>query len=260
MANHTWLFGLMMCDVFHALDIFASTASIWNLCVISLDRYMAGQDPIGYRDKVSKRRILVAIFCVWILSAILSFPGIIWWRLSSPHLYENRSLCLFTDNRMYVGFSSLVSFYIPLCLILFAYGKVYIIATRHSKGMRLGIKTIRRARGKKSNTETESILSSENEPALRVHFGRRNQTRSSLHAHSLHSRESTRLLLKQVSCKSLNDRGDHACNFTTRQSPLRTTESNSPNSVYGSHPFRKRNVILSSNASTNMLKFEQVQS
>lgn len=44
--------GLTTCDIFHALDILASTSSIWNLCVISLDRYMAGQDPIGYRDKV----------------------------------------------------------------------------------------------------------------------------------------------------------------------------------------------------------------
>ncbi|KAK6054659.1 hypothetical protein COOONC_07836 [Cooperia oncophora] len=76
-----------MCDLFHALDILASTSSIWNLCVISLDRYMAGQDPIGYRDKVSKRRILMAICGVWMMSACLSFPAIIWWRTTSPHLY-----------------------------------------------------------------------------------------------------------------------------------------------------------------------------
>jgi hypothetical protein len=51
------------------MDILASTSSIWNLCVISLDRYMAGQDPIGYRDKVSKRRITIAIIFVWVMSA-----------------------------------------------------------------------------------------------------------------------------------------------------------------------------------------------
>lgn len=51
--------------------------------------------------------------------------------------------CLFTDSAMYVGFSSLVSFYIPLCLILFAYGKVFVIATRHSRGMRMGMKKVR---------------------------------------------------------------------------------------------------------------------
>ncbi|VDM83719.1 unnamed protein product [Strongylus vulgaris] len=124
------------------MDILASTSSIWNLCVISLDRYMAGQDPIGYRDKVSKRRILMAICCVWMVSACLSFPAILWWRNTSPHLYRYKNKCLFTDSAMYVGFSSLVSFYIPLCLILFAYGKVFIIATRHSRGMRMGMKKI----------------------------------------------------------------------------------------------------------------------
>ncbi|KJH43637.1 hypothetical protein DICVIV_10355, partial [Dictyocaulus viviparus] len=92
--------SLAMCDLFHALDILASTSSIWNLCVISLDRwadlnsfvskYMAGQDPIGYRDKVSKRRILIAICCMWMVSACLAFPAILWWRAASPQLYENK--------------------------------------------------------------------------------------------------------------------------------------------------------------------------
>ncbi|KAF1745816.1 hypothetical protein GCK72_022263 [Caenorhabditis remanei] len=259
MANHSWLFGLAMCDVFHAMDILASTASIWNLCVISLDRYMAGQDPIGYRDKVSKRRILMAILSVWILSAILSFPGIIWWRTSSPHLYEDQSQCLFTDSKMYVSFSSLVSFYIPLCLILFAYGKVYIIATRHSKGMRMGIKTvsIKKRNGKKSNTETESILSSENEPTLRIHFGRGKQSSSSLRNSRLHARESTRLLLKQVSCKSLNDRGEKN-NNNVRQPLLRGTDNNqSCESNRSQRNFRGRNVTIGSNCSSTLLQVEQ---
>jgi hypothetical protein len=69
MTRHTWLLGLTVCDIFHAMDILASTSSIWNLCVISLDRYMAGKDPIGYRDKVSKRRITIAIIFVWVMSA-----------------------------------------------------------------------------------------------------------------------------------------------------------------------------------------------
>ncbi|VDK17524.1 unnamed protein product, partial [Anisakis simplex] len=106
MTRHKWILGLTVCDVFHALDILASTSSIWNLCVIALDRYMAGYDPIGYRDKVSTQRITLAICAVWILSACqleyfafhfsrfslhpfsgLSFPAIVWWRKTSPHLY-----------------------------------------------------------------------------------------------------------------------------------------------------------------------------
>ncbi|CAD6187121.1 unnamed protein product [Caenorhabditis auriculariae] len=220
MTNHTWILGLPMCDQFHAMDILASTASIWNLCVISLDRYMAGQDPIGYRDKVSKRRILFAILLVWVMSAFLSFPGIIWWRTSSPHLYLKDEKCLFTDSKMYVSFSSLVSFYIPLCLILFAYGKVFIIATRHSRGLRKGIKTIKCKTGRKPHTDSESILSSENEPTLRVHFGRGKMSSSSMRSGRSQGRETTRLLLKQMSCKSLNERA--AENGNAKQPLLRS--------------------------------------
>ena len=53
-ANHRWVFAnLVLCDMWHSIDVLASTASIWNLCVISLDRLIANRDPIGYADKVS---------------------------------------------------------------------------------------------------------------------------------------------------------------------------------------------------------------
>ncbi|KAK6032882.1 7 transmembrane receptor, partial [Ostertagia ostertagi] len=230
MANHEWLLGLTMCDLFHALDILASTSSIWNLCVISLDRYMAGQDPIGYRDKVSKRRILMAICGVWMMSACLSFPAIIWWRTTSPHLYEHKNKCLFTDSAMYVGFSSLVSFYIPLCLILFAYGKVFVIATRHSRGMRMGMKKVKCKNGRRTQADSESMMSSEAEPTLRIHIGRARKMSRSLRQPRT-TNESTRLLLKQVSCKSLIEREDQPL-ANSRAPLLRQESTNNTRSMF----------------------------
>ncbi|PAV66552.1 hypothetical protein WR25_22557 isoform B [Diploscapter pachys] len=237
MTNHVWLLGLPLCDLFHALDILASTASIWNLCVISLDRYMAGQDPIGYRDKVSKRRILMAIILVWVLSAFLSFPGIIWWRTSSPHLYIDENQCLFTDSAMYIAFSSLVSFYIPLILILFAYGKVFIIATRHSQGLRKGVKKMKQSGKKKRGGEFESMGPSSDcgssEPTLRIHFGRSTNSRTPKMGGSMRSsrrngagNETTRLLLKQVSCRSLNANGAVTAATTRLATPTPCEETN----------------------------------
>ena len=72
----------------------------------------------------------------------ISFPAIYWWRTSSPNLYLDQSKCLFTDDAYYVVFSSLISFYIPLGLILFAYGRVYCIATTHSKSLKSGEKRV----------------------------------------------------------------------------------------------------------------------
>uniref|UniRef100_A0A915DQ99 G-protein coupled receptors family 1 profile domain-containing protein n=1 Tax=Ditylenchus dipsaci TaxID=166011 RepID=A0A915DQ99_9BILA len=182
-SQHVWILGLTMCDLFHAMDILASTSSIWNLCVISLDRYMAGHDPIGYRDRVSKRRITIAIIFVWVMSLCLSFPAILWWRSSSPHLYVDKNQCLFTDSTVYIIFSSLVSFYIPLILILFAYGRVFLIATRHSQSIKTGIKTVQTRKGKKSNNTPNSIngnaaasrYSIGDNSTMRIHLGRKSR-------------------------------------------------------------------------------------
>ena len=47
-----WIFGEDWCDGWHSFDVLASTASILNLCVISLDRYWAIEEPMSYPAKV----------------------------------------------------------------------------------------------------------------------------------------------------------------------------------------------------------------
>lgn len=45
--ENTWFFGTDWCDIWRSLDVLFSTASILNLCVISLDRYWAINDPFS---------------------------------------------------------------------------------------------------------------------------------------------------------------------------------------------------------------------
>jgi len=71
-----WLFGPDFCDVWHSFDVLASTASILNLCVISLDRYWAITDPFSYPTKMSNKRAYRLIALVWVCSALISFPAI----------------------------------------------------------------------------------------------------------------------------------------------------------------------------------------
>ncbi|KAL0276765.1 UNVERIFIED_CONTAM: hypothetical protein PYX00_004266 [Menopon gallinae] len=41
-----WMFGSQFCDTWIAFDVMGSTASILNLCAISLDRYIHIKDPL----------------------------------------------------------------------------------------------------------------------------------------------------------------------------------------------------------------------
>ena len=81
--NQSWIFGPLLCDLWHSVDVLASTSSILHLCVISLDRYWAITDPFNYPIKMSDKRAAYLIIIVWVCSSSISFPAIAWWRLAA---------------------------------------------------------------------------------------------------------------------------------------------------------------------------------
>ncbi|XP_019644453.1 PREDICTED: dopamine receptor 2-like [Branchiostoma belcheri] len=153
-----WLFGKLWCDIWHSLDVMGSTASILNLCAISLDRYWAITDPVLYPCRVTVGRARLMIALVWLCSAAISFPAIAWWQaVGDPSSPDH--LCLFTSDTTYLATSSCVSFYVPLLIMLFTYYRIYRIAARQRKSLMQGVKVFD-ADGK----DGESL-------SLRVHRG-----------------------------------------------------------------------------------------
>lgn len=56
------------------------TASILNLCAISLDRYVAVTRPVNYPSIMSSSRAKYLIAGVWILSFVICFPPLVGWK------------------------------------------------------------------------------------------------------------------------------------------------------------------------------------
>lgn len=140
-----WFFGPDFCDVWHSFDVLASTASILNLCVISMDRYWAITDPLSYPSRMSPKRAYIFIGLVWVCSALISFPAIAWWRArSEPH---PEFACIFTEDLPYLFFSSTISFYGPLIVMVFTYLQIYRAATKQTRSLRLGRKLVHSSMG-----------------------------------------------------------------------------------------------------------------
>ena len=75
-----WMFGRIWCDVHSALDVLCSTASIMNICLISLDRYWSITKAIAYLNTRTPRIVIIMISTTWALSSFISIPPLLGWK------------------------------------------------------------------------------------------------------------------------------------------------------------------------------------
>lgn len=79
-----WMFGTLWCDIHSALDVLLSTASIMNLCLISLDRYWSITQALDYLKRRTANRAAIMICLVWLLSALICIPPLLGWKVQRP--------------------------------------------------------------------------------------------------------------------------------------------------------------------------------
>lgn len=136
-----WVFGAEFCDTWVACDVMCSTASILNLCAISLDRYIHIKDPLRfvwifyikkknivikkfsnrYGRWVTRRVAAGTIATIWLLAALISFVPISL-GLHRPAHAETAPrprfpTCALDLSPTYAVVSSCISFYVP-CIVM----------------------------------------------------------------------------------------------------------------------------------------------
>uniref|UniRef100_A0A3P9L884 Dopamine receptor D2 like n=1 Tax=Oryzias latipes TaxID=8090 RepID=A0A3P9L884_ORYLA len=128
-----WHFSLIHCDILLTLDVMMCTASILNLCAISIDRYTAVAMPLLYNTRYSsRRRVAVMIAVVWFLSFAISCPLL--FGLNNTANREGTT-CSFADPA-FVVYSSVASFYVPFIVTLLVYAQICVVLRR--RGRRTG--------------------------------------------------------------------------------------------------------------------------
>uniref|UniRef100_A0AAY5F161 Trace amine-associated receptor 1 n=1 Tax=Electrophorus electricus TaxID=8005 RepID=A0AAY5F161_ELEEL len=90
-----WYLGTLFCKIHTSLDVTMSTASILNLCIISVDRYYAVCHPLLYHSKMTTNMTLFMIIVSWTLSVFVGF-GMIFLELGIlgvEDFYYNNIAC-----------------------------------------------------------------------------------------------------------------------------------------------------------------------
>lgn len=103
--------GDVFYDIWRSMDIVCGTASIWNLCLVSLDRYLAVTSPLKHLVILTTGRAKAVIVLVWAISLALSILLHLTWTYKSILI-------------------TAISFFLPLAIIIFSYVRIYQVTTR----------------------------------------------------------------------------------------------------------------------------------
>ncbi|XP_076590160.1 D(4) dopamine receptor-like [Chaetodon auriga] len=112
-----WTLSTTICDGLMTMDVMLCTASIFNLCAISIDRFIAVLIPLNYNRKHVDLRQTVLLSATWILALAVASP--IMFGINNVPGRDPRECKLENDD--YVLYSSVCSFFIPCPIMLLLY-------------------------------------------------------------------------------------------------------------------------------------------
>ena len=101
------------------LSIQSVTATVYNLSVVSIDRYFAITVVFRYTEIITPRRCALTIAAVWVLSIFFGF--------SRFFVTDDKDLPVLWSA------ASVVTFIIPFCVIAFCYYKIFRVAKTQSR-------------------------------------------------------------------------------------------------------------------------------
>ncbi len=120
-----WMLGDQFCDAWTSLDVMLCTASILNLCMISIDRYFVITRPFQYAVKRTPKNIALMIAAVWITSALITLPPLFGWK-SKP--VPNH--CSVSQDIGYQFYATIGAFYLPVTVMIVIYYRIYVVSSR----------------------------------------------------------------------------------------------------------------------------------
>ncbi|XP_064868540.1 dopamine receptor D4b isoform X1 [Oncorhynchus nerka] len=112
-----WSLNMMLCDGLMSMDVMLCTASIFNLCAISVDRFIAVSIPLNYNRKHVDQRQIILLSGTWLIALAVASPVMLGIN-NIPH--RDPAECKLEDDN-YVVYSSVCSFFIPCPIMLLLY-------------------------------------------------------------------------------------------------------------------------------------------
>ncbi|KAF5914833.1 hypothetical protein HPG69_010899 [Diceros bicornis minor] len=138
----TWPFGTILCKIVISIDYYNMFTSIFTLCTMSVDRYIAVCHPVKALDFRTPRNAKIVNVCNWILSSAIGLPVM----FMATTKYRHGSIdCTLTFSHPTWYWENLLK----ICVFIFAFIMPVLIITVCYGLMILRLKSVRMLSGSK---------------------------------------------------------------------------------------------------------------
>lgn len=131
-----WKLGRAVCLFWLIMDYVASTASIFSLFILCLDRYRSVRQPLKYLRYRTWGKASAMIAGAWLLSLLWIIPILGWRSFTHVELKPEEENKCDTDFRFVTWFkivTAVFNFYMPSVLMLWFYRHIYMAVRQHLK-------------------------------------------------------------------------------------------------------------------------------
>uniref|UniRef100_A0A3Q2UUQ1 G-protein coupled receptors family 1 profile domain-containing protein n=1 Tax=Haplochromis burtoni TaxID=8153 RepID=A0A3Q2UUQ1_HAPBU len=137
-----WFLGQLTCSLYNYVSYIIASASVGNMVLISVDRYVAICDPLHYPTRITEGKVKLCVCLCWLCSVLYSYVILID-DLSQPGKHKSCYGKCIIFIEFIAGFVDLfISFIIPLTVIIVLYMRVFVVAVSQARAMRSQVTTV----------------------------------------------------------------------------------------------------------------------
>ncbi|NXL47519.1 HRH3 protein, partial [Podilymbus podiceps] len=124
-----WRLGLGLCKLWLVVDYLVCTASVFNIVLISFDRFISVTKAVSYRaQKGMTRKAVLKMVTVWIAAFLLYGPAILSWEYIAQKsiLPEGECHAEFFYNWYFLMIASTIEFFTPFITVTYFNISIYL--------------------------------------------------------------------------------------------------------------------------------------
>ncbi|XP_005517492.1 PREDICTED: histamine H3 receptor-like [Pseudopodoces humilis] len=116
----TWHLGRSLCKLWLVVDYLVCTASVFNIVLISYDRFLSVTKAVSYRAQQGiMSSPAIQMVAIWVFAFLLYCPAILFWEHLAGHSVVAADQCYaeFFNNWYFLLCASTLEFFVPLLLV-----------------------------------------------------------------------------------------------------------------------------------------------